>query len=151
MQDVLFLLSLCVEDRARRIGLYGNGVSLKLTYPDMKGITRSRSVFSSDSAITIYQEAVRLLNQLERRSVRLIGTGIYHLSGEEGRQLYLDGYFERSRSEQEKERRGLLDALRERYHLDFAGHLTQIYQPDTLHKTVEYMRKHMPITADIPE
>ena len=151
LQDVLFLLSLCVEDRARRIGLYGNGISLKLTYPDMKGITRSRSVFSSDSAITIYQEAVRLLNQLERRPVRLIGTGIYHLSGEEGRQLYLDGYFERSRSEQEKERRGLLDALRERYHLDFAGHLTQIYQPDTLHKTVEYMRKNMPITADIPE
>lgn len=37
----------------------------------------------------------------------------------------------------------LLDALHDRYHLDFEGHLEQIYQMDTLHKTVEYMRKHI--------
>ena len=37
---------------------------------------------------------------------------------------------------------GLLDALQKRYGLDFAGHLEQIYHGETLHKTVEYMRKH---------
>ena len=36
----------------------------------------------------------------------------------------------------------LLAELGARYGLDFAGHLEQIYQTDTLHKTVEYMRKH---------
>ena len=37
----------------------------------------------------------------------------------------------------------MLDGLRKRYHLDFAGHLEQIYQSETLHRTVEYMRKHI--------
>ena len=42
LKDVLLLLALCVEYRAKRYGLHGNGVSLKLTYANMKGITRSR-------------------------------------------------------------------------------------------------------------
>ena len=37
----------------------------------------------------------------------------------------------------------VLLALQSRYKLDFAGHLEQIYQADTLHKTIEYMRKHI--------
>ena len=40
LKDVLFLLSLSVENRTRRVGLYGGGVSLKITYANMKGITR---------------------------------------------------------------------------------------------------------------
>ena len=35
-----------------------------------------------------------------------------------------------------------LGGLQARYGLDFAGHLDQIYQMDTLHKTIEYMRRH---------
>ena len=50
-------------------------------------------------------------------------------------------FFEET-AEQDAERQQLLDALQTRYGLDFAGHLTDIYQMDTLHKTVEYMRKH---------
>ena len=38
----------------------------------------------------------------------------------------------------------LLEGLQARYHLDFAGHLEQIVHTETLHKTVEYMRKHRP-------
>ena len=36
----------------------------------------------------------------------------------------------------------LLQRLQTRYHLDFAGNLDKIYKADTLHRTVEYMRKH---------
>ena len=46
LREVLFLLSLNVAHRAKRVGLHGKGVSLKLTYANMKGITRSRLVFS---------------------------------------------------------------------------------------------------------
>ena len=144
LKDVLVLLALSVEDRAGRHGLHGGGVTLKLTYFDMQSITRSRAVASADSAGTIYTEAVRLLDQTEKRPVRLVGAGIYKLSGDEGRQMTLDYYME----EPPSEGRGIIeDRLRElqdRYGLDFAGHLEDIYHGTVLHKTIEYMRKHYP-------
>ncbi len=143
LKDVLVLLALCVERRAKRYGLHGNGVTLKLTYFDMKGITRSRSMSACDSAVTIYQETARLLDNVEKRPVRLIGVGIYNLSGEEGRQLTIDDIFAGAKDRQNAEMTKMLHALQNRYRLDFAGHLDQIYQMDTLHKTIEYMRKHI--------
>ena len=44
LKEVLFLLSLSVESRSRRVGLHGKGITLKLTFANMKGITRSRVV-----------------------------------------------------------------------------------------------------------
>ena len=142
LKDVLLLLALCVEDRAKRIGLHGKGVSLKLTYADMKGITRSRSTPPCDRAVTIYEHAVSMLERVEKRPVRLIGTGIYNLSGEEERQLSFDDILEEAVRAREAELQRLLAGLQTRYHLDFAGHLPQIVRTDTLHKTIEYMRKH---------
>ena len=143
LKEVLFLLSLCVEHRARHVGLHGKSVTLKLTYANMKGITRSHTTFPCDSAMTIFQEAVRMLEPVERRPVRLIGVSLTNLSGEDGRQLTLEELAENETAAAEVERKRLLDALQEHYHLDFAGHLEEIYHSETLHKTVEYMRKHM--------
>ena len=142
LRDVLLLLALCVEHRAKRVGLHGKGVTLKLTYADMKAISRSQSVFSTDSAVDIYRETVLLLDQADKRPVRLIGAGIYNLSDEAERQLRMDDLLEDASERNASELRILLDRLQTRYGLDFAGHLEQIYQSDTLHKTVEYMRKH---------
>ena len=142
LKDILFLLSLSVEDRAKRVHLFGNGVSLKITYADMKGITRSQAVESTDSAVRIYREAVKLLDKVEKRSVRLIGVSIYNLTGEEGRQLRLEDFFGDAMGTEKTELQDLLDGLKEKYHLDFAGHLSEIVHSGVLHKTVEYMRKH---------
>ncbi len=139
LKDVLFLLSLSVENRAKRVGLHGSGVSLKITYADMKGITRSRTISASDSAVTIYSESVRMLEQIEKRPVRLIGTGIYNLSGDGVRQLSFDDFFSDGET---GERQKLLSELQEKYHLDFAANLEKIYHGETLHRTAEYMRKH---------
>ncbi len=141
LRDVLLLLSLCVENRAKRVGLHGKGVSLKLTYANMKGITRSRVVAETASSMTIYRETLRLLDQVPHEPARLIGAGIYNLSGEENRQLVLEGFFEDEPSLREAEQKRLLQDLGEKYGLDFAGHLPQLYRLDTLHRTVEYMRK----------
>ena len=143
LKDVLILLALCVEHRAKRYELHGGGVTLKLTYADMKGITRSRIISATDSAVNIYQEAVRLLDSVEQRPVRLVGVGIYNLSGEEGRQLTIEDFFTEAKMQRDEELKKLLDGLQSRYGLDFAGHLDQIYQGEPLHKTVEYMRKHI--------
>ena len=142
LKDVLVLLALCVEQRAKRYGLHGNGVTLKLTYANMKGITRSRLTPACDNAVMIYQEAADLLDTVDKRPVRLVGAGIYNLSGEEGRQLTFDDIASGAKEQREAEMKRLLDGLQAKYKLDFAGHLEQIYQYDILHKTVEYMRKH---------
>lgn len=143
VDDVLFLLSLCVENRAKRVGLFGNGVSLKLTYSDMKSITRSRLVSDSDDAVVIYREAHDLLGQVQRRPVRLCGVGIYNLSDRSRRQLSFDDYLEDTTRARQTQRDRRPAALQKRYGLDFAGHLEDLYHGETLHKTIEYMRKHI--------
>ena len=142
LKDVLFLLALNVKNRAERVGLRGRGVTLKLTYADMKGITRSRSPVTCDSALAIWREAVHLLNGVEKRRIRLIGISLYHLTAEEERQLRLKEFEGEDNLEQEEEKKRLFAVLQERYGLDFAGHVEDLYHMETLHKTAEYMRKH---------
>ena len=145
LKDVLFLLSLSVENRAKRVGLKGNGVTLKVTYANMKGITRSKIVPGCDSALKIYRESAQMLERIEKRPVRLIGTSIYNLTdGREARQLSFDDFLS-GKAEQESEFSRKLEELGERYKLDFAGHLDQLYRGETLHRTAEYMRKRKPL------
>ena len=140
LKDVLVLLSLCVKRRADRYGLHGNGVTLKITYSDMKGITRSRLVPYCDTAEKIYRNAAELLDGIERRPVRLVGAGVYNLSGEEDQQLSMEDMIAGNSGDDMEE---LLERLNARYKLDFTGNLDKIYRNDTLHRTVEYMRKHI--------
>jgi DNA polymerase-4/DNA polymerase IV (DinB-like DNA polymerase) len=142
LDDVLVLLALSVEDRARRHGLHGKGVTLKLTYADMQSITRSRAITAADNAATIYSETSRLLEQVEKRPVRLVGAGIYNLSPEEGRQLTLDDYLKDPGAEKQELVEKRLQELGARYGLDFAGHLDDILHGNVLYRTIEYMRKH---------
>ena len=142
LADVILLLSVSVERRASRVGLYGEGVTVKLTYSDMKSITRSRLFPSSRSAAVIYSEAVKLLEQVPQKPVRLIGAGIYHLTGEYGRQLRIDDLLPETREREHSRLGAALNGMEQRYGLDFAGNLDKIFQGETLYRTIEYMRKH---------
>ncbi|MBR7088177.1 MAG: DNA polymerase IV [Mogibacterium sp.] len=142
LDDVLVLLAISVERRAKRTGLHAGGVTLKLTYSDMKNITRSRLLISADSAAVIYQETVKLLDQVEHRPVRLIGAGVYNLSPDAGRQMVLDDFLEETVEERQRLIERRLNEMQKRYGLDFAANLEKIYTNDILHRTVEYMRKH---------
>lgn len=144
LDDVLVLLALSVERRVRRHGLHGGGVTLKLTYADMQSITRSRVVTTADSAAGIYRECARMLGQVEKRPVRLVGAGVYNMTTDKGRQLTIDDYMGESAAEDEAFMLERLGQLQERYGLDFAGHLDDIYTGTTLYRTIEYMRKHFP-------
>ena len=139
----VFVGGVGVERRAARVGLYGEGITLKITYADMKNITRSRQVFSTRSAADIYRESVDLLEQVPQQPVRLIGTGLHHLIGEEGRQLHLTQLLPGAGREEEAGMQARLESLHRRYGLDFAGNLDKIFHGDTLYRTVEYMRKHV--------
>ena len=141
LKDALLLLSISVERRAKRSGLHGKGVTLKITYANMKSITRSKLVPGADTAFVIYREALNLLEQIQRQPVRLIGVGIYNLTGDEYEQLVLDEFRDRETVSPESRLQNELARLQNQYNLDFAGHLEQIYRGETLYKTIEYMRK----------
>ncbi len=142
LADVILLLAVSVERRASRIGLYGEGVTVKLTYSDMKSITRSRLIPSTRSASVIYEEAVRLLGQVQQKPVRLVGVGIYHLTGEYGRQIRIDDLLPEIREQEQWKLDLALQEAGQRCGLDFAGDLDKIFRGETLYKTIEYMRKH---------
>ena len=142
LKEVLLLLALSVERRAGRHGLYGEGVSLKVTYADMKSITRSRMIPATRSAAVIWQEACKMLDQAAQKPVRLIGTGLYHMVGEEGRQLSIDDFLPAVQTERENAIRTGLAELGTHYGLDFEGNLDRIFQGETMYRTIEYMRKH---------
>ncbi len=142
LEDVLFLLALCVEERAARVGLYGKGVTLKLTYGDMKNITRSRIIEPSRQAAVIYREAHQMLAQAADRPVRLIGVGLYNLTDEAWRQMSIEDFLGTARNDDEALVKKRFTELAARYGLDFEGHLDQIRHGEVLHRTAEYMRKH---------
>lgn len=72
LKDVLLLLAFCVEHRAQRYDLRGKGVTLKLTYSDMRSISRSRPIIMTNSAVSIYHEAEQMLDSIGERPVRLV-------------------------------------------------------------------------------
>ena len=142
LKDVLFLLALSVERRAGRYNLRGRGVSLKLTYTDMRSISRSRALpFATASAVTIHREAVSLLDAVRHNPIRLVGVSIYNLSDQDEGQVVMRDLLE-DETQQQAERVRQFDAMQRRYGLDFTGHLEQLFQMETLHKTIEYMRRH---------
>ena len=122
LKDVLVLLAFCVEHRAARYDLHGSGVTLKITYADMKSITRSRLAGNCDRACDIFREAEDLLDNIKREPIRLIGVGIYNLSQDTERQLTIEDVL-MEEGAKDDENAALLSRLGERYHLDFAGNL----------------------------
>ena len=138
LDDVLFILAFRVEERAKRLGLYGEGVSLKITYSDMKSITRSMLVDEcSNDAYTIYENASMLLKNVKKGEIRLIGTGIYHLREEEGRQLSFSDIFLRERDIISKKVEDKWHELKNYYKIDF----DEIKNSSNRLKTYEYIEK----------
>ena len=72
----------------------------------------------------------------------MIGVGIHDLSIDENRQVSVADILSNDTENRDKEISHLLMKLENRYGLNFTENLEKIYKADTLHKTVEYMRKH---------
>jgi len=119
LKDVLLLLCLCVKNRANRVGLHGNGITFKITYSNMKTITRSQ-IISSDYVFTIYQKTVQMLKNAQKQSVRLIGVSLYNLSKDGNQQLSFEDFFEKTNHDAKNKLIMAIKNLSQRYHLDFA-------------------------------
>ena len=141
VRHTILLLSVDVARRAARHELYGGGVTLKITYSDMKTITRSVMAEHVKDPVVIYREALRMLEKIPRRPVRLVGVGMNRVEKEGTRQFTFEDYIEdigARRAEELREEFGRLSTL---YGFDFYANREKIFQGENVYRTVEYMRK----------
>ena len=141
IKDILFLLALCVENQTRKYGLHGKGVSIKITYHDMKTITKSRLTNSCDYAIEMQKEAIDLLQQVNIKPIRLIGIGVYNLTNSDVKQLSLDDLILENNSIEYNTKKEF-EFLKNKYHLNFEKNKSKLNNMEILFKTIEYMRKN---------
>ena len=143
LDDVLFILSFRVAKRAKRLGLYGEGVSLKITYSNMKSITRSMLISAStNDAYTIYENASKLLKNVSKCEVRLVGTGLYHLREEEGRQLSFADIFSTQKDMIEEKTQSRWQEMSMYYKIDF-DEIKDMQNSIKVYDYIERMREVM--------
>lgn len=87
VKEVMNALAEELAVRLDKRGLFAKGVSIKLTYANMKSITRSKAVETIYRREDIYRIGVRLLDGVDKDYIRLIGLGLYRLSGKYQHQM----------------------------------------------------------------
>jgi len=73
LKDILRLIARKLSYDIQQKGLYAKTVTLKVTYPGMHSITRSKTAFATNLALDIYNSAETLFDKLEKKPIRLIG------------------------------------------------------------------------------
>ena len=131
LREILFLLALAVYDRAERLKFTFSGVSIKITYFDMKKVTRQRKCISGLSVERIYEIARELLEKIDDKPVRLVGLRLYDLK-------QVDEVEKRKPSEKMEQ---MLSFLSSRYRIDFSKEILQMDDMEKLHQLVDRMHK----------
>ncbi|MCL2569056.1 MAG: DNA polymerase IV [Oscillospiraceae bacterium] len=80
LKYILFLTAEKLSADIRQKGVYAQTITLKVTYSDMKSITRSKTGDATDHAADIYGTAAALLDKIEERPIRLIGISLSGLT-----------------------------------------------------------------------
>jgi DNA polymerase-4/DNA polymerase IV (DinB-like DNA polymerase) len=89
LKDVLRLIARELSYQIRLDGVFAKTVTLKVTFGDMKKITRSKTGDATNKSDEIYAAAAGLLEGVERRPIRLAGISLSGFCCGEGRQLTL--------------------------------------------------------------
>jgi len=89
LKDVLLLTSGKLSYEIRMNNLYARTISIKVTYRDMKQITRSKTDEPTNKAADIYKTASTLLDGIERRPIRLVGISLSGFAKESSHQISL--------------------------------------------------------------
>ena len=89
LKDVLLLTAQKFSFDIKLKGLYAHTITLKVTYSNMKSITRSKSGDATDKELAIYKTAATLLDKIDKRPVRLVGITLSNLTTTPNLQLSL--------------------------------------------------------------
>ena len=80
LKGVLRLIARNLSYDIRLKGLYARTVTLKITYPKMHSITRSKTADATNLALDIYNSAESLFDKTEKLPIRLIGITLSNLT-----------------------------------------------------------------------
>jgi len=89
LKDVLRLIARELSFHLRLDGTFAKSITLKITFQDMKKITRSKSGEATNKADVIYNTAAALLDKVERRPIRLVGISLSGFADGDLKQLSL--------------------------------------------------------------
>ena len=143
LRDVLVVLAVPLQARLRRLKLYCRTVTLKLTYWNMKGVTRSRSGEATDRASEISLTASALLEDVMKSPVRLIGISLQNLTESHSRQLtFSDLGGERDRRLVEHWKNRVL-ALQQKYAVNLFPSGTETQWEERLYDVISLMRERI--------
>ncbi|MGI6152666.1 MAG: DNA polymerase IV [Christensenellaceae bacterium] len=135
LKAALRLLARDLSNKIRFEGLYARTITLKITYYDMKQITRARSGNATNQSNDIYTTAAQLLDGIEKKPIRLIGISLSNLSETKTRQLSLaDIWHEQANIRQEALDGKLLD-LQRRFGTDIIKTGSELDAENRLAKT----------------
>ena len=105
LKDVLLLLARELSMKIRMEETYCRTVTLKVTFGNMKAITRAKSGEATDRASRIFAIAAALLDTVEMQPIRLVGISMSHFTKDRIHQMTLDSIGK----EYEDDRRDALD------------------------------------------
>ncbi|MCL2082958.1 MAG: DNA polymerase IV [Oscillospiraceae bacterium] len=89
LKDVLRLIARELGFQIRLDEKYIKTITLKVTFKDMKKITRSKSGDATNKTDVIYNTVAELLDKVERRPIRLVGITLSNFTNEADTQLTL--------------------------------------------------------------
>ncbi|MCL2618481.1 MAG: DNA polymerase IV [Defluviitaleaceae bacterium] len=112
LQDVLLLTAQKLSFDVKLKGIYAHTITLKITYADMKSVTRSKSGNATNNARIIYETAAALLDKIERRPIRLIGITLSNFTTSPAMQMSL---FDTSEDEQKNKLDDAMLELQKKY------------------------------------
>ncbi|MDR2932721.1 MAG: DNA polymerase IV [Oscillospiraceae bacterium] len=115
LKKVLIIQAKELSMKTRLAGLYAQTVTLKITYQDMKSITRSKSGEPTNNATDISKTACALLDSIPRAPIRLIGISLGNLTDEPYHQYSLEDIGTVRSQQRKKMLDGKLLALQKKY------------------------------------
>jgi len=82
LKDVLRLIARKLSYDIQQKEIYAKTVTLKITYPGMRSITRAKTAAATNLALDIYNRAAALFDKIEKEPIRLIGITLSNFTKE---------------------------------------------------------------------
>lgn len=89
LRDALLLMAKELSFELHEQGIFSSTITLKITYANMRSITRSKTGEPTNRADEIYSTVKSLLDALDKRPIRLVGISLSNLSADGMRQMSL--------------------------------------------------------------
>lgn len=139
LEDVLVLLARDLSIKIRNLKLYCRTVTLKVTYGNMRSITRSKSGESTNLANDIYRVVADLLGTVDKEPIRLIGISLQNLTEDYVQQLTLENAGTGTANPQKAELANKLAALQRKYGTDIIKTGTELDAEKRLNRLIGHM------------